>query len=67
LDTPYIKTVELVTNNAEKKQSAKFAIKGVPAGKYTLKAWHKKLVAADQEVTVTDGAATSAAIEIHKK
>jgi len=67
LDTPYFKTVELVTNNAEKKQSAKFSIKGVPAGKYTLKVWHKKLVAADQEITVTDGATISAAIEIHKK
>ncbi|HJT25594.1 MAG TPA: hypothetical protein VJ873_13550, partial [bacterium] len=59
LNTPYFKTVEIVTNNAEKKQSAKYSIKGVPAGKYTLKVWHKKLVAGAQEITVTDGAATT--------
>ena len=67
VNTPYFKTVELVTNNAEKKQSAKYSIKGVPPGKYTLKVWHKKLVAAEQEVTVTAGQATTADVDIHKK
>lgn len=67
LNTPYFKTVELVTNNAEKKQYAKYSIKGVPAGKYTLKVWNKKLVSEDQVVTVADGTATTADIAIHKK
>ncbi len=67
LNTPYFKTVELVTNNAEKKQYADYSIKGVPAGKYTLKVWNKKLVSEDQVVTVTDGTATTADIAIHKK
>ena len=67
LNTPYFKQVELVTNNAEKKQYAKYSIKGIPAGKYTLKVWNKKLAAESQEITVTDGAATTADIDIHKK
>lgn len=67
LNTPYFKSVELVTDNAAKKQYAKYSIKGVPAGKYKLKVWNKKLIAAEQTVTVTDGAATAADIDIHKK
>lgn len=67
LNTPYFATVSLITDNAAKKQYAKYSIKGVPAGKYTLKVWHKKLAAESQEITVTDGAATTADIEIHKK
>lgn len=67
LNTPYFATVSLVTDNAAKKQTAKYSITGVPAGKYTLKVWHKKLVSEAQDVTVTDGAATAADVDIHKK
>ncbi len=67
LNTPYFTTASLVTNEAAKKQSASYSIKGVPAGKYTLKIWNGKLVATDQMVTVIDGAATKAEIDIHKK
>jgi len=67
VDTPYFTTAALVTNAAEKKQTAKYSIKGVPAGQYKLKAWNTKLTAEDQLVTVTDGAAMSADIDIHKK
>lgn len=67
VDTPYFTTAELITNNAEKKQSAKYSIKGVPAGKYTLKVWNGKLVATEQAITVTDGADTAVEIDIHKK
>ncbi len=66
VDTPYYTTASLITNNAEKKQSAKYSIKGVPAGDYTLKVWNGKLVAADQKVTVTATGA-KADIDIHKK
>ena len=65
VDTPYFTTASLVTNNAEKKQSAKYSIKGVPAGTYTLKVWNGKLVAADQKVTVSG--ATTVDVDIHKK
>lgn len=34
-----------------------FEIKNVPAGKYTLVAWHEKLGTVEQEVTVTDAGA----------
>jgi plastocyanin len=67
VDTPYFTTASLVTNEAAKKQSAKYSIEGVPAGKYNLKVWNGKLMAAEQLVTVTDGAATTADIDIHKK
>jgi hypothetical protein len=67
VDTPYFTTAQLVTNNAEKKQSVKYSLKGVPAGKYKLKVWSTKLVGADQTITVTDGKATTADIDIHKK
>ncbi len=67
VDTPYFTTASLVTNNEEKKQYAKYSIAGVPAGDYTLKVWNGKLTAADQKVTVADGAATAADIDIHKK
>ena len=32
-----------------------FSIKGLPAGKYTLKVWHEKLGTKSQEITVTEG------------
>ena len=67
VDTPYFTTAELITNNAEKKQYAKYSIKGVPAGQYKLKVWNGKLVATEQTVAVTDGADTAADIDIHKK
>ncbi len=67
VDTPYFTTASLVTNNEEKKQYAKYSIEGVPAGQYKLKVWNNKLVAADQLVTITDGAVTAADIDIHKK
>ncbi len=67
VDSPYFTTASLVTNNEEKKQYASYSIKGVPAGDYTLKACNGKLVSVDQKVTVTDGAETSADIDIHKK
>ena len=35
--------------------SGKFEIKGVPAGTYTVEAWHEKLGTQTQQVTVTDG------------
>ncbi len=38
----------------------KFAIAGLPAGAYTLKAWHERLGELEQQVTVTDGAAVNA-------
>jgi plastocyanin len=66
VDTPYFTTVSILTNNAEKKQYAKYSIKGVPAGEYTLKVWNGKLVSEDQKVTVTSAGAT-ADIDIHKK
>jgi plastocyanin len=66
VDTPYFTTASLVTNNAEKKQYVKYSITGVPAGQYKLKAWNTKLKTEDQLVTVTDGAATTADIDIHK-
>jgi plastocyanin len=66
VDTPYFTTASLVTNEAEKKQYASYSIKGVPAGQYKLKVWNGKLKAEDQLVTVTDGAAASGDIDIHK-
>jgi hypothetical protein len=67
LNTPYFTTVQLVTDNAAKKQYVKYSLKGIPAGTYKLKVWNKKLVAEDQTITVTDGTATTADIDIHKK
>jgi len=67
IDSPYFTTASLVTNEAAKKQSASYSIKGVPAGKYTLKVWNNRLVATDQKVTVTAGGTVTADIDIHKK
>jgi plastocyanin len=46
LDTPYFAVTDKAGN---------FAIKGVPAGKYTLVAWSEKLKKAEQAVTVESG------------
>jgi plastocyanin len=40
---------------AVSKEDGKFEIKNVPAGKYTLEAWHEKLGTQTAEVTVQDG------------
>jgi hypothetical protein len=37
-----------------------FAIQGLPAGTYTLKAWHERLGELEQQITVTDGASAEA-------
>lgn len=67
VDTPYFTTASLITNNAEKKQSCGYSIKGIPPGKYTLKVWNGKLVGEAQDITVAAGADTNADIDIHKK
>ncbi len=45
LETPY---------SAVTGADGSFSIKGVPAGKYTLKIWHEKLKAPAQQITVTE-------------
>ncbi len=67
VNTPYFTTASLITDNAAKKQYCSYSIKGVPAGQYKLKVWNAKVTAADQVITVADGTATTADIELHKK
>ncbi len=43
-----------------------FTIKNVPAGTYTLKAWHERLGELEQEVTVADGAPVQAGFTFKK-
>lgn len=49
------------------KDDGKFEIKDVPAGKYTIEAWHEKLGTKTQEVTVTDGKTTEAKFDFSDK
>jgi hypothetical protein len=41
-----------------------FALKGLPAGKYTLEAWHERLGKVSAEVTVAEGASAAAELEL---
>lgn len=65
--SPWFTTVHLLTNAAERKQSAEFSIAGVPPGAYVLRTWNKKLVAEDQPVTVAAGATAHADVSIHRR
>ena len=41
-----------------------FALSGLPAGKYTLEAWHERLGRATAQVEVADGASATATLEL---
>ena len=58
LDTPYFATTD---------KYGRFAIAGVPPGKYLLHAWHEKVKSAEQEVTVEAGKPTTVQIELAGK
>ena len=64
LDNPFF----TMTAIDGKTQQASFTIKNVPAGKYTLKTWHKKLKlkGGSREVTVEVGKASSVELTITK-
>jgi len=53
----------VVTNPffAVTKDDGSFEIKGLPAGTYTIEAWHEKLGTQTQKVTISDGAAAATA------
>jgi len=55
VDTPYFATTD---------KYGRFSIKGVPAGKYTLRAWHEKVKSAEREITVAAGGPTQVEIEM---
>ena len=66
---PEMEAYVLVLENPYYAVSAKdgsYTIKNVPAGKYTLKIWHKKLKGASQEVTVSESGEVTADFEIKK-
>jgi plastocyanin len=48
-------------------EDGKFEIKDVPAGKYTVEAWHEKLGTQTTEVTVEDGKAVEAKLAFGDK
>jgi plastocyanin len=52
---------------AVSKEDGKFEIKDVPAGTYTVEAWHEKFGTKTQQVTVTDGKPTQAKFEFSDK
>lgn len=64
VDTPYFTIAEI----DGKPQQAAYTIKNVPPGKYILKLWHKKLKlkGGDREITVENGKAITADLEITK-
>lgn len=57
LETPYYAVSE---------KDGSFAIRNVPAGKYTLKIWHEKLKGAPQEITVPESGDVAVNFEIKK-
>ena len=64
LDNPFF----TMTAIDGKTQQASFTIKNVPAGKYTLKTWHKKLKlkGGSREVTVEAGKTSNVELTITK-
>jgi hypothetical protein len=52
---------------AVSKEDGKLDIKDVPAGTYTVEAWHEKFGTKTQQVTVTDGKPTQAKFEFSDK
>ena len=66
---PEMEAYILVLENPYFAVSAKdgaFAIKNVPAGKYTLKIWHEKLKGQSQEITVTESGEVNANFDLAK-
>ncbi len=57
VETPYYAVSE---------QDGSYAIKDVPAGKYTLKIWHEKLKGKDAEVDVPEKGSVVVDFDIHK-
>jgi len=57
VETPYF---------AVSSKDGSYAIKGVPAGKYTLKIWHEKLKGQETSVEVPEKGSATADFEIHK-
>lgn len=47
-------------------KDGRFTIMGVPAGTYTIRAWHEKAGTAEQRVTVAEGATATATFSVGK-
>jgi hypothetical protein len=55
---PWMTGYVLVTDNpyyAVTTENGAFKLEGIPAGKYTLEAWHEKYGTQTKEITVADG------------
>lgn len=55
MDTPHFAVTD---------KYGRFSIKGVPPGKYVLRAWHEKVKSAEREITVVAGTPTEVQIEM---
>jgi plastocyanin len=67
---PWMAAFVVVNKNpyfAVTKEDGTFQIKDVPAGTYTIEAWHEKLGTKTQQVTVTDGKAAQAKFDFSDK